>query len=272
MNFQKFYGLAPRHVHGSRLSEIPETAYRSPEVTVLDSQNLNHHPSKLNEIFKVMLPIHVASFLIRCRPASGDDFHEETYISKMSSSCWIHDIGAETRSEGFCRVAGQERPVAEVVSLVGNPPFILIAAIRRSGHGGTRPDSRASRCRGMQTHLQCVDRHASCGASSPGPLDVLPGKIQRRGVCSEGGLAMRSQHESGLFVETPIPGLARQPQGPEGKRHRRNRRDFFPEILKRATTRAPGTGPKKGRASRQTRALSGTGAGPGGEGPVGRDR
>ena len=68
----------------------------------------------------------------------------------MSSSCWIHDIGAETRSEGFCRVAGQERPVAEVVSLVGNPPFILIAAIRRSGHGGTRPDSRASRCRGCK--------------------------------------------------------------------------------------------------------------------------
>ena len=190
----------------------------------------------------------------------------------MSSSCWIHDIGAETRSEGFCRVAGQERPVAEVVSLVGNPtvcPHCRHPEIRSWGHAAGLPRFPVP---GMQTHLQCVDRHASCGASSQGPLDVLPGKIQRRGVCSERGLAMRSQHESGLFVETPIPGLAHQPQGPEGKRHRRNRRDFFPEILKRATTRAPGTGPKKGRASRQTRALSGTGAGPGGEGPVGRDR
>ena len=32
MSFQKFYGLDPRQVHDSRLSEIPETAYRSPDV------------------------------------------------------------------------------------------------------------------------------------------------------------------------------------------------------------------------------------------------
>ncbi len=32
MNFQKFYGLAPRQVRASRLAEIPEHAYRSPDV------------------------------------------------------------------------------------------------------------------------------------------------------------------------------------------------------------------------------------------------
>lgn len=32
MSFQKFYGLAEGQVHGSRLSEIPEEAYRSPDV------------------------------------------------------------------------------------------------------------------------------------------------------------------------------------------------------------------------------------------------
>lgn len=32
MNFQKFYGLAPRQVHSSRLGEIPEASYRSPDV------------------------------------------------------------------------------------------------------------------------------------------------------------------------------------------------------------------------------------------------
>lgn len=32
MSFQKFYGLAPRQVHASRLAEIPERAYRSPDV------------------------------------------------------------------------------------------------------------------------------------------------------------------------------------------------------------------------------------------------
>ena len=162
--------------------------------------------------------------------------------------------------------------MAKVVSLVetSSPcPHCHHPEIRPWGHAVGLPRFPVPE---IQTHLQCVDGHVSCGSSSQGPLAFLPGKVQRRGVGPEGGLAMRNQHESGLFVETPIPGLARQPQCPEGKRHRRNRRDFFPEILKRATTRAPGTGPKKGRASRQTRALSGTGAGPGGEGPVGRDR
>jgi len=32
MSFQKFYGLAPRQVHASRLAEIPEHAYRSPDI------------------------------------------------------------------------------------------------------------------------------------------------------------------------------------------------------------------------------------------------
>ena len=32
MSFQKFYGLAPHQVHTSRLAEIPERAYRSPDV------------------------------------------------------------------------------------------------------------------------------------------------------------------------------------------------------------------------------------------------
>ncbi|KAB0640474.1 flavin reductase family protein [Burkholderia latens] len=32
MSFQKFYGLAPRQVHASRLAEIPERAYRSPDI------------------------------------------------------------------------------------------------------------------------------------------------------------------------------------------------------------------------------------------------
>jgi flavin reductase (DIM6/NTAB) family NADH-FMN oxidoreductase RutF len=32
MNFQKFYGLRPEQVHGSRLAEIPEEAYRSSDV------------------------------------------------------------------------------------------------------------------------------------------------------------------------------------------------------------------------------------------------
>ena len=32
MNFQKFYGLAPGQVHSSRLGEIPEASYRSPDV------------------------------------------------------------------------------------------------------------------------------------------------------------------------------------------------------------------------------------------------
>lgn len=32
MSFQKFYGLSQRQVHGSRLSDIPESAYRSPDV------------------------------------------------------------------------------------------------------------------------------------------------------------------------------------------------------------------------------------------------
>ncbi len=162
--------------------------------------------------------------------------------------------------------------LVEVVSLVGTPtacPHCHHPEIRPWGHAAGTP---ALPVPGMPTHLQCVDGHASCGSSSQGPLDVLPGKVQRRGVGPEGGLAMRNQHESGLFVETPIPGLARQSQGPEGKRHRRNRRDFFPEVLQGATGRAPETGPKTGRPSRQTRALPGTSAGPGGAGPIGRDR
>ncbi|MGC3029313.1 flavin reductase family protein [Burkholderia sp. DN3021] len=32
MSFQKFYGLGPRQVHASRLAEIPERAYRSPDI------------------------------------------------------------------------------------------------------------------------------------------------------------------------------------------------------------------------------------------------
>jgi flavin reductase (DIM6/NTAB) family NADH-FMN oxidoreductase RutF len=32
MSFQKFYGLAQRQVHGSRLADIPESAYRSPDI------------------------------------------------------------------------------------------------------------------------------------------------------------------------------------------------------------------------------------------------
>ncbi|WP_423761653.1 flavin reductase family protein [Burkholderia sp. NLJ2] len=32
MSFQKFYGLEPRQVHASRLAEIPERAYRSPDI------------------------------------------------------------------------------------------------------------------------------------------------------------------------------------------------------------------------------------------------
>jgi len=32
MSFQKFYGLAPHQVHASRLAQIPERAYRSPDI------------------------------------------------------------------------------------------------------------------------------------------------------------------------------------------------------------------------------------------------
>jgi flavin reductase (DIM6/NTAB) family NADH-FMN oxidoreductase RutF len=32
MSFQKFYGLAQGQVHGSRLADIPESAYRSPDI------------------------------------------------------------------------------------------------------------------------------------------------------------------------------------------------------------------------------------------------
>ena len=32
MSFQKFYGLAPGQVHASRLGEIPEESYRSPDI------------------------------------------------------------------------------------------------------------------------------------------------------------------------------------------------------------------------------------------------
>jgi hypothetical protein len=32
MSFQKFYGLAPDQVHASRLSQVPEALYRSPDV------------------------------------------------------------------------------------------------------------------------------------------------------------------------------------------------------------------------------------------------
>jgi len=32
VSFQKFYGLGPRQVHASRLAEIPERAYRSPDI------------------------------------------------------------------------------------------------------------------------------------------------------------------------------------------------------------------------------------------------
>jgi hypothetical protein len=32
MSFQKFYGPAPGQTHGSRLAEIAEAAYRTPDV------------------------------------------------------------------------------------------------------------------------------------------------------------------------------------------------------------------------------------------------
>ncbi len=32
MSFQRFYGLAAGQVHGSRLADIPESAYRSPDI------------------------------------------------------------------------------------------------------------------------------------------------------------------------------------------------------------------------------------------------
>ncbi len=32
MSFQKFYGLAPHQPHASRLADIPERAYRSPDI------------------------------------------------------------------------------------------------------------------------------------------------------------------------------------------------------------------------------------------------
>ncbi|RYD18221.1 MAG: flavin reductase family protein, partial [Verrucomicrobiaceae bacterium] len=32
MSFQKFYGLAPGQLHPSRLAEIPESSYLSPDV------------------------------------------------------------------------------------------------------------------------------------------------------------------------------------------------------------------------------------------------
>lgn len=32
MSFQKFYGLSAGQVHASRLADIPESAYRSPDV------------------------------------------------------------------------------------------------------------------------------------------------------------------------------------------------------------------------------------------------
>jgi hypothetical protein len=31
MSFQKYYGLAPEELHGSRLGTVPEELYRSPE-------------------------------------------------------------------------------------------------------------------------------------------------------------------------------------------------------------------------------------------------
>ena len=32
MSFQEFYGLSPRKAHESRLAEIPERLYRSPDI------------------------------------------------------------------------------------------------------------------------------------------------------------------------------------------------------------------------------------------------
>ena len=103
-------------------------------------------------------------------------------------------------------------------------------------------------------------------------MDVLPGEIQRGGIGPEGGLAVRDQHESRFFVETPVFGLAGLFESPAGKGDCRNRRDMVLEILQGATGRTPETGPKTGRAGRKTGALPGTGSRPGGPGPVGRDR
>ena len=136
---------------------------------------------------------------------------------------------------------------------------------------GTGPRAPALPVPRMPPHLQCVDENAPCRSSPQGPLDVFPGEIQRGGIAPEGGLAVRDQYESRLFVETPVFGLAGLFESPAGKRDCRNRREMVLEILQGATRRTPETGPKTGRAGRKTGALPGTGSRPGGPGPVGSD-
>ncbi len=142
----------------------------------------------------------------------------------------IDSMTSAQRHESFgCDRASEQERLGGRGRLVGGNPH------RASGAGG------------MPTHLQCVDEDSSCRSSPQGPLDVFPGEIQRRGVGPEGGLEVREQHESRLFVEAPISGLARLFEGSEGKRHRRKRRDLVSEILQGATGRNSETGPKTGR-------------------------
>ena len=123
----------------------------------------------------------------------------------------------------------------------------------------------------MPPHLQCVDEHAPFGTAPQGPVAVLPGEIQRRGVGPEGGLAVRDQYESRFFVETPVPGLARLFESPAGKRNRRNRRDLVSEILQGATGRVSETGPETGWTGRKAGDLPGVASGSGDPGSLGSD-
>ena len=79
----------------SKLNSGTYVSRRETESTTLE-EALDRYKQEISSLKKAMLPFHVASILIRCRLDSGGDSHEETYIPTMSSSCWLHDIGAET--------------------------------------------------------------------------------------------------------------------------------------------------------------------------------
>ncbi len=79
----------------SKLNSGTYVSRRETESTTLE-EALDRYKQEISSLKKAMLPFHVASILIRCRLDSGGDSHEETYIPTISSSCWLHDIGAET--------------------------------------------------------------------------------------------------------------------------------------------------------------------------------
>ncbi len=179
-------------------------------------------------------------------------------------------------SSGGDRAAGQERPGGRGGLPGGNPHRLFPLSPSRGPVVGTCRRTSPVPMPRMQAHLWSLDEYAPCGTSSQGSLDVLSGEICRGGVSPEGGVAVLDQHERGLFVATSIPGLPPIQASLDdivGKHS-------LPQYIKipnagnmlGAAGRASEPGPKTGRPSRQTRALPGTSAGPGGAGPIGRDR